>query len=848
MVQRLFNSKIALLGLFAFICISILTVYAVTAYTAGQGNLLMPLDDVYIHFQYARQIAIGNPYVYNTGESATSGATSLLYPFVLAIGYLFGFQDLWLGLWAMLIGTVALLASMWAVYQICISLQVEKWLSLLTAILFAVTGSIAWHFMSGMETGLVIASLLWILLFFIRKQLWGFVTVATILTVLRPDGGILAAGASILMFARLWLDTSRTKQAGQRFSFIFLLLPILALGIQPLINYLLTDTTIATGNQAKSILAMIPHDWGIIISAIIANFVRMWREIVTGYAPQEGWYLPILLAPLALLGIVQLLLKPNYRLVGLLVIGWAVALTGAVSTLDTAFWHFKRYQMPLMAILFPLATFAISQLLNRFPRFRYPILAYQVVVVPLFTLALFGQFVNYHSLNVSYVYQQPYSMALWLRNKTPEDSLIAVHDVGMMRYIGGRNTLDMVGLTTPEAAAYWRNGPGSVAEFLMKKQPDYIASYGYGHGYGLAFLADTDIYGEPLAEFKVEDWKRYANVALAADYQGIYEPFWTDPVGVRSTISSSDALPISIPSTLENWQLVQRIDVADLQSEATVDYQWGRENTAMFNTEVRQITWFGNNRDLHLIDAGRNIDQFEQFTLTGIDASQDLMLVTGIHVSEAGQIEVYVDDRLVDARLVPNLTGRIVELHTLIPQALVTETLTFRIVPSMLYTPYYHAVWIGKPIAYEDLPEIASFQEGAFSLAQISENITQNQYTVSLLWQMMGNAQGDYRRFVHIYDDTEKHPILQRDGYLKDDINFIIINPAPENWQRGTYPDDVSINVETLEAGTYRVAIGFYNPTTGERLIPTSDVYEVSSDGRLWVDEITIEESMSDDG
>ena len=114
-------------------------------------------------------------------------------------------------------------------------------------------------------------------------------------------------------------------------------------------------------------------------------------------------------------------------------------------------------------------------------------------------------------------------MARWLQANTPKDALIAVHDVGMMRYMGGRNTLDMVGLTTPGAAAYWRNGPGSIAEFLIQERPDYIASYGKEHGLGLGMIAQTSIYGDPLAEFPVvlDD---YYNVALAGNLQGVYQP------------------------------------------------------------------------------------------------------------------------------------------------------------------------------------------------------------------------------------------------------------------------------------------------------------------------------------
>src|SRR5687768_4338727 len=80
-----------------FLCIFVgvlLTIYISLGLAASPGTLLMPLDDTYIHFQYARQMASGEPYVYNPGDAATSGGTSFLYPILLALGYKLGFTDL----------------------------------------------------------------------------------------------------------------------------------------------------------------------------------------------------------------------------------------------------------------------------------------------------------------------------------------------------------------------------------------------------------------------------------------------------------------------------------------------------------------------------------------------------------------------------------------------------------------------------------------------------------------------------------------------------------------------------------------------------------------------------------
>ncbi|PJF38045.1 MAG: hypothetical protein CUN55_19000, partial [Phototrophicales bacterium] len=124
--------------LFSIIACSIFAIYFATQ--LGDLDIVMPLDDVYIHFQYARQLANGQPYIYNTGQPATSGATSFIYPYVLAIGYMLGFQELDLGIWAMLVGTVALIASMRAIYRLSRVFNAPLWLAVLIPILFAMTG------------------------------------------------------------------------------------------------------------------------------------------------------------------------------------------------------------------------------------------------------------------------------------------------------------------------------------------------------------------------------------------------------------------------------------------------------------------------------------------------------------------------------------------------------------------------------------------------------------------------------------------------------------------------------------------------------------------------------------
>src|SRR6187401_3476688 len=129
--------------LFCILAGLIFLAYTLTSLTVGRGLFVMPLDDVYIHFQYAKQMALGQPYIYNPGLPPTSGATSFLYPYMLAVGYLLGFQGLNLGLWAMLLGMVALACSCWLVYRLMLAFDALHWLAVLSGIIFAISGPVS---------------------------------------------------------------------------------------------------------------------------------------------------------------------------------------------------------------------------------------------------------------------------------------------------------------------------------------------------------------------------------------------------------------------------------------------------------------------------------------------------------------------------------------------------------------------------------------------------------------------------------------------------------------------------------------------------------------------------------
>jgi hypothetical protein len=795
-----------------------LIVYSQASRNQAGGDLALPLDDTYIHFQYARQLAEGDPYVYNPGEPATSGATSFLYPFVLGAGYIVGFTGLSLGWWAVMIGAVLLGLSMRWVAQIVQALGGPRILGTLTALAFGLNGALAWHAMSGMETLLITNLTLATLHNFIVQKPYAFMITAGLLALTRPEGSIMAVIASLLYIARR--PTPRWP----------VIVPLFAIAIQPAVNFIITGNLSASGNQAKSILGMVPFAWDVVIERITENAARIAAELAN--APP---YAPLIIPPLALLGGISLSHRHKWTLA--LLIFWFITVAGAIATLDTAFWHFKRYQMPLIALLFPLAGCGVWWLwrqirqsegiqYRRWP--RYALLA-GLLLLAIETVSHATHFRRLYSVNVANVAAQPLPMARWLNLNTPPDAVIAVHDVGMIRYIGERQTLDMVGLTTPDAADYWRHGPGAVGEFLLRTPPDYVAAYTTARG--LNYLVETPLYGDLLVGFTA-DYAPADNVAVGAPFQGVYA---VDHEMLQANLQDQPVQP-SIHLNLDEW--IASVNVADLASEATVNYTWTTDTIQDgFATEFYTFSPIACQAEACTItDGGRRIHGTEQitFTLPADAQARDLILVSRVHPAHATNLLISANGMPLDSRVIFEQPGQWLEIATAIP-ATFDEQLTLTLQPEDgVYMPYYHWLYTAQPPARQDIEPIATFQDGAIQLLVAETDVIDSQLRLQLQWQTDGTASGDYRFFAHVYDALDQPPVAQYDAYP---VNGTL---PPGNWLPGVISDEFMVDLRGQPVGVYTLAIGFYAPGTFDRLAPETNT-RATDTNRLIVDEIEIE-------
>ncbi len=79
-------------------------------------------------------------------------------------------------------------------------------------------------------------------------------------------------------------------------------------------------------------------------------------------------------------------------------------------------------------------------------------------------------------LSVGNIHEMQVQMAHWLRERTPEDRLIATNDIGAIGFITRRPVLDTVGLVEPKIVEHYLDG-GTIDEYLVQHDPAFVVIF-----------------------------------------------------------------------------------------------------------------------------------------------------------------------------------------------------------------------------------------------------------------------------------------------------------------------------------------------------------------------------------
>lgn len=815
----------------AVACIALL--YLSLGLLASDGPLLMPLDDTYIHFQYARQMAQAEPYVYNPGDDPTSGATSFLYTPLLAIGYFIGFHDLSLAYWAVGFGALLFLLSAWLIYRLVLSIfppenhqRSHYFTALFLSLAFVMNGAFAWAAFSGMETLLFVFTVLLALCTYILGDFRYASLAGGLAALARPEGAVVAG---LLGLALLW------RIFRQRLWSWWVSLPFLAILIQPTVNFVVTGSFSASGNQAKSHLYNVTIPLSQRLDTVWDFWWRLWREMFTGRSEVDGRYIPAMVVVIALIGMVWSV-RDSWRRreisSTLLAASWLIPMSIMISTLDTAFWHFKRYQLPMMALMFPLAGWVLLRLWHwkQWGRMAGLVLSATILVVSSWTTL---EYARRYRDNINVLRHQQIPMAEWVDEHLPPDARIGVHDVGVIRYVGNRATYDLVGLTTDGAALAWRQGSGTIVDTMASSEnrPDYFAIY---HDIqSLPLIAESGVFGEELVRF--ETLLPRNTVVSATSTQIVSRADW----------ESVDDLEFQVPRQpvtldyLDDFELLGRLNVGDLQSEDEWYYEWWNETAdGGFVSTIRNLS-YASCADLPCrgVDGERTINGGERFDLPPLsnnDGMSDYLVVLRLHAATPARLMVGCDE-IEGTKVVPFRPGEWVE----IPFLVAGDSDQFCIEVDGTYHPASYWVYGGRfSIESPTLTPIATFYEPddrqEIQLVGVEYAVDEEIVRVNLRWFSEGNLTQDGKFFVHLYDDPNQHPIRQADDNW---LGGGILPPA--NWLPGLREDQIIVPLNDIPAGDYVLAIGFYDLLSENRytVINSEDDEE---NNRLFLGELNL--------
>jgi hypothetical protein len=548
----------------------VLAKITVGAVLAKAGEPAVPLDDAYIHFQYARSLAEGRFFAFVPGEGYTSGATSLLWPMALAPFYALGFRDvsiIWIAWFYgfLFLGLLAVETRRLAKHL------VGEHAAIGAGAMVLAFGGYAWFAASGMEVSplgyclALVARLAAEWQEEPRKRSKSLLKQLLLLSLLGPlvrPEGILVSGIVLVTLVAFPSDGSpilslspsslRRRAVG--------LLAIVGPLIPSLINRALTGH-FATSTTLVKWLPPNPYYGGKNLSGLLAtNFDTFHRTLLDG-REWSALFLPTGARPVMIAAFFAIFVAGHrsgrfYRAALVVLLAASMALP---TTYLSFLWNRLRYLWPFAfawCIGFACLATALADLASYFrPRF-----ASLAGILTGIGAGLIGHHLSWCIDDVagaaSAIHRQQVALGRWAKNALPDNASIGVSDTGAIAYFGEHRTFDVVGLTTPAEAKYWVAGAGARYEHyehLHREKPGILPTYFivYPH-----WMACDAVLGRELHHATVTDSTILGGQTMVA-YEADY-----------SRLGRGD-VPLKPPAT----KLVDELDVADLEAEEAHRYE-----------------------------------------------------------------------------------------------------------------------------------------------------------------------------------------------------------------------------------------------------------------------------------
>lgn len=475
------------------------------------------IDDAYITFRYARNLAEGLGFVYNPGQ-AVLGTTTPLYTLLMALAWWIGFHDLPLA--ALLLNAVADAGTTILLYGLGRRLAESRLVAAGVGLAWAISPMSVTFAIGGMETSPVILFLVASLAAYAagHSRLSAAVMALAVLT--RPDA-LIAAG---LLWADMGLRPLLARAGGpgaarlRRLPWVEVAIWTALLAPWVLFASLYFGSPLPQSVQAKINAYHLEK---------LTALIRLLQHLATPFFEHNllGRFWPAVGLPLYLVlylgGGFRSVRKESRTLPPFLYPPVYVALFSAANPL-----LFRWYLAPPLPFYFLGILTGLGNILTNLGRWLGRERAGRWTTGLAITLLLFLSCQEY-TLHPDHGPDRPAPKMAWIRlellyhqaaelvkPRLQPGDVIAAGDIGAVGWVTGAPILDTLGLISPEALPYYPLDPSLLvinyaipADLIRDQQPDYLIIlevYGrrtllpapwFSQEYLLVDRLDTDIYG-----------------------------------------------------------------------------------------------------------------------------------------------------------------------------------------------------------------------------------------------------------------------------------------------------------------------------------------------------------------
>jgi hypothetical protein len=151
--------------------------------------------------------------------------------------------------------------------------------------------------------------------------------------------------------------------------------------------------------------------------------------------------------------------------------------------------NFGRYYFPLFPVLAILAALALEPAVSSLgprlsPAFRAILGTAGAVVVLAPTVVILVQGEAFYTQNVANVQESDVAIARWLAGRVPPEAVLAVNDIGAIKFLLPNRIVDLASIATPEigrevqrAVAAGTPWSAAMAAALERRHPDYVVIF-----------------------------------------------------------------------------------------------------------------------------------------------------------------------------------------------------------------------------------------------------------------------------------------------------------------------------------------------------------------------------------